>query len=76
MTGDQPATPQPPHPLGALTSSELNRYRRDLERALDDRTIGSAPVAETLWAKLDAVVNEEITREQIKNSGRSWPMGN
>jgi hypothetical protein len=27
-------TPQPPHPLHALTTSELNRYRRDLEQAL------------------------------------------
>ena len=76
MNSDQPATPQPPHPLGALTTSELGRYRREIERALKDRTIGSAPVAETLRGKLDEVLNEEVQRSQIRNAGRTWPVFN
>jgi hypothetical protein len=73
MTTSQP---QSPHPLGQLTTSELASYRRDLERALSDRTIGTAPVAASIRTKLDAVINEEIQREQIKNAGSTWPVSN
>jgi hypothetical protein len=76
VNSDQPATPQPPHALGALTTSELSRYRRDLERALNDRTIGTAPVAETIRTRLAAVRDEEIQRSQIRNAGRTWPVSN
>jgi hypothetical protein len=76
MTTDQPATPQPPHPLGALTTTELSRYRRELERAVSDKTIGSAPIAADLKTKLDEVLNEEVQRAQIRNAGRTWPVSN
>jgi hypothetical protein len=59
-----------------MTSSELSRYRRELERALNDRTIGNAPVAGSLRAKLEEVINEDNGREQIRNAGRAWPVHN
>jgi hypothetical protein len=76
VNSDQPAAPEPPHALGALTTSELSRYRRDLERALNDRTIGMAPVAESIRTRLAAVLDEEIQRSQIRNAGRTWPVSN
>jgi hypothetical protein len=77
MDSEQPTIPpQPPHALGAMTNSELSRYRRELERALNDRTIGSAPIAGSLRATLEGVMNEENGREQIRNAGRTWPVHN
>jgi hypothetical protein len=76
MDSDQPAPPTPPHALGAMTTTELPRYRRELERALSNRTIGSAPVAKTIRAKLEDVFSEETQRAQLRDSGRTWPVHN
>jgi hypothetical protein len=73
---DQSRTPQPPHVVGALTTSELAAYRRQLERAIQDRTIGSAPIANDLRDKLAEVAREESDRERHKNSGQRWPLNN
>ncbi len=73
---DQANTPEPAHSIGMLTTSELSEYRKLLERAIGDRTIGNAPVAETLKAKLQRVIDEEIEREQHRHSGHRWPLHN
>jgi len=57
--------------MHALTTYELRDYRRLLERALGDRTIGSAPVAANLRAKLDDVLREQEERDQIRHGRRS-----
>jgi hypothetical protein len=73
---NQSKTPQPPHAVGALTTSELAAYRRQLERAIQDRTIGSAPIASDLKDKLAEVAREEVDRERHRNSGQRWPLNN
>jgi len=67
--------PAPKHPTHALTTFELKDYRRQLERALKDRTIGSAPVAAVLRAKLDEVLAEQAERQAIQQSSRKGPVG-
>jgi hypothetical protein len=69
-------TPEPPHAVGALTTSELTDYKRRLERALSDKTISNAPVAATLRAKLAEVIEEEAERERHRNHGQRWPIRN
>jgi len=59
-----------------MTTYELKDYRRLLERALNDRTIGSAPVAASLRAKLDEVLAEEESRTRAKNATGTWPVHN
>ncbi len=73
-----PAEPisQPPHRMSQLTTFELKDYRRQLERALNDRTIGSAPVAADLRRKLDEVLAEEASRDRAKNATANWPVHN
>jgi hypothetical protein len=73
---NQPGAPQPPHAVGALTTSELAAYRRQLERAIHDQTIGSAPIARDLRDKLAEVAREEADRERHRNSGQRWPLNN
>jgi hypothetical protein len=73
---NQPGTPQPPHAVGALTTSELNDYRKRLERALGDKTIGTAPIAATLRAKLAEIVEEEAERERHRSHSQRWPIRN
>jgi hypothetical protein len=76
MTSYQGSTPEPAHPIGQLTTRELSDYRRQLERALGDRTIGKAPIAAELRAKLSEVVSEEAERERHRQSGQRWPLNN
>jgi hypothetical protein len=61
--GPVPVDP-PPHPLPALTTYELARYRRELERALADLP-GQAPVRGLLQDKLTAVLAEQDSRTKI-----------
>ena len=75
-SSSQPGAPEPPHRLGALTTSELSAYRRQLEGALKDRTIGSAPIAGDLRARLSEVAAEEAERERHRNSRQRWPIKN
>jgi hypothetical protein len=49
------------HPLHALTTYELNRRRRDLERAIQGIS-PDAPVQAELRRKLDAVIAEQEDR--------------
>jgi len=57
----------PPHPLPALTTYELARYRRELERALAGLA-GQTPVRGLLQDKLAAVLAEQDSR--AKTTGR------
>jgi hypothetical protein len=58
------STPQPPHPLGALTTAELTRYRRELEHALKALP-GHAAVRQQLQARLADVQAEQESRAAI-----------
>jgi hypothetical protein len=55
------AEPEPPHPIGQLTSSEMRDYRRELEHAIN-RISRDAPVQADLRSKLEAVLAEEDSR--------------
>jgi alpha-ketoglutarate-dependent taurine dioxygenase len=57
-------TPQPPHPLGALTTFELSRYRRELEHSLRSLP-GQAPARAQLQQQLAQVMAEQDSRTQI-----------
>ena len=54
---------QPPHPMHALTTYELARYRRELEHAVKGIS-PDAPVQADLRRKLDEVLAEQAEREQ------------
>lgn len=54
----------PKHPLPALTSYELSRYRRDLEHAIKGISPG-APVEADLRRKLGAVIAEQEDRTRL-----------
>ncbi len=56
----------PAHPIGQLTTTELSRYRRELEHAI--KTLKDAPVAAELRRRLDEVVTEEQQRERARNA--------
>lgn len=63
-----PAVDQPRHPIGALTTSELATYRRELERAIAyfDRQDPVPPCRADLQAKLDLVIAECESRERVR----------
>jgi hypothetical protein len=76
MTNYQGSAPEPAHPIGQLTTRELSDYRRQLERAIGDGTVGQAPIAADLREKLSEVVEEEAERERHRNSRQRWPIKN
>jgi hypothetical protein len=53
--------PQPAHPLPALATFELDRYRRELEHALRGLPIGAASRPE-LQQRLAEVMDEQDSR--------------
>ncbi|MGH3420839.1 MAG: hypothetical protein ACRDOD_14795 [Streptosporangiaceae bacterium] len=55
------SVPQPPHPVGALTTSELSRYRSELEHALQAQH-GAGPSRGVLQARLAEVLTEQDDR--------------
>jgi hypothetical protein len=58
-------TPQPPpHPVPALTSSELSAYRRQLEQAIT-ATPADAPGQASLHRRLGEVLAEQHSRATI-----------
>ena len=64
----EPVTVQPPeHPMHALTTYELSRYRRELEHALKALPEYAA-VRELLHSKLAEVLAEEDSRAKIANT--------
>src|SRR3954470_11547094 len=62
--------PKAPHPLPAMTTYELKDYRKLLDRALDDKQVGQAPVAADLRARLEQVTAEEEQRLRIRRGER------
>jgi hypothetical protein len=62
---------RPGHPVHALTTYELRSYRRQLEQALGDEVIGSAPVATQLRDALAEVLAEEESRIHLRQANRA-----
>ena len=67
MTAEPAPVPLPCHPLPALATFELSRYRRELEHALAALP-GHAPVRGLLQDKLTAVLAEQQSRTTIASS--------
>ncbi len=68
MTGpasEAQPVPQSAHLLGALTTYELNRYRRELERALKALGVG-VPARRLVQDKLAQVLAEQDCRARIR----------
>jgi hypothetical protein len=67
MTADPTPVAPPAHPLGALTTAELARYRRQLETALaNPGAQGSAESARaSLRGRLATVLAEQADRARI-----------
>lgn len=57
-------TAEPKHPVYQLTTSELARYRRELEHAVKGIS-PEAPVQTELRSRLDEVLAEQDEREKI-----------
>lgn len=58
-------TDPPRHPVHALTTYELRRYRRALEHSLKAIPVGT-PVCELLHARLAEVLAEEECRTRLE----------
>jgi hypothetical protein len=64
----EPAVAEPRYPVHQLTTSEITRYRRELQHAL--KTLPEhATVRELLRQRLAEVLAEQDEREKIANSG-------
>jgi hypothetical protein len=61
MNPNPPAVEPPPHPLPALATFELSRYRRDLEHALKGLPT-TAPVRRLVQQQLAEVMAEQDSR--------------
>jgi hypothetical protein len=60
----EPQTAEPRYPIHQLTTSELTRYRRELEHAVKGIS-PEAPVQTELCRRLDEVLAEQDERERI-----------
>jgi len=69
MTAEPVTVQSPKHPMHALTTYELMRYRRELEHALKALP-EQAAVRELLRSKLAEVLAEEDSRTQIADQAR------
>ena len=57
------------HPVYALTTSELDSFRRALERAIGEMAPGT-PVPDRLRHELDSVIAEQEQRARIRQASR------
>ena len=64
----EPVTEEPEHPIHALTTYEIARYRRELEHAIQVIS-PDAPVQADLRRKLDAVTAEQEERVKLASHG-------
>jgi hypothetical protein len=69
MTAETVTVTPPKHPMHALTTYELSRYRRDLEHALKVLQ-GHTAVRELLQGQLAEVLAEQQSRTKIAAAGR------
>ena len=67
-TEPQTQTAEPKYPVHQLTTSELTRYRRELEHAVKGIS-PEAPVQTELHRRLDVVLAEQDEREKIAHGG-------
>jgi hypothetical protein len=58
---------EPSHPIAQLTTTELSRYHRELERAIKG-IADDAPVQSDLRRKLDEVLDEQAERARIADA--------
>jgi hypothetical protein len=66
----EPVTAEPEHPVSALTTYELARYRSELEREV--KTLPEhASVRELLQQRLAVVLAEQDERVHIRQAGGS-----
>jgi len=65
---------EPGHPVPALTTFELGRYRRELEHAITG-IAPDAPVQEDLHRKLGEVLAEQESRTHIQHASRKGARG-
>jgi hypothetical protein len=70
MTAGPAHVDPPPHPLPALTTSELSRYRAELEHALA-AVSGPCPAGGQLRQRLAEVQAEQRSRVRISSGGRA-----
>jgi hypothetical protein len=68
MPAEPATTAEPPHPIAQLTTSELARYRRELEHAVKGIS-PDAPVQADLRSKLNEVLAEQDERARIAAHG-------
>jgi hypothetical protein len=68
------AVTRPDHPVHALATFELSRYRRDLEHAITG-TSPDAPAQDSLRRQLDDVLAEQESRIQIRRASRKGAPG-
>ena len=68
------AVAEPGHPVPALTTFELGRYRRELEHAIKGIS-PDAPVQEDLRRKLGEVLAEQESRTRIQHASRKGTLG-
>jgi hypothetical protein len=70
MPADRATVDPPPHPLHALATFELTRYRRQLEHALAlcSRHDPAPAIRGDLQARLDAVTAEQADRRKLADA--------
>jgi hypothetical protein len=64
----------PMHPTSQLTTSELSKYRRQLEHSLKALPT-QAPVRAQIQARLAEVLEEQEQRTQLQQTVRRGPRG-
>ncbi len=64
MPAEPVTASEPSHPIHALTTYEIARYRRELEHAIK-KISADAPVQADLKRKLDEVLAEQAERARI-----------
>ena len=68
MPAEPVTTSEPEHPIHALTTYEIARYRRELEHAIGGIS-PDAPVQANLRRKLDEVLAEQEQRAKLASNG-------
>jgi hypothetical protein len=62
---------RPAPAVGQMTTSELQQRRRELEQALRDKNVGSAPIAADLKNDLKTIQDEQDNRARAEVESRA-----